>query len=672
MQYRPDIDGLRALSVVSVVLFHAFPHRVPGGFIGVDIFFVISGYLISGIIFRQLSQGVFSISGFFGRRIVRIFPALLAVILSVVVFGWFVLFSGEYAQLAKHIAASSVFLLNFVLVLESGYFDNLAETKPLLHLWSLAVEEQFYIIWPVVLLLMWRLRKVRIWILVLIAVLSMMANLVLVSRYPTEMFFWPVARFWEFIAGGLLAWSFFVQGGMHGNQPSTIKLGDSAALSQKVFGGLSRIPGGLLCLIGISLLIVGIFALHGELGYPGIWACIPVLGAVMVIGAGSDNRLSQLLLMNPVAVWLGLISYPLYLWHWPLFSFLRIVNGETPAWHLRVAAIFASVLLAWLTYKFIETPIRKRGRYRTTIVTLLIAMAGFGFGGVVLKLQEGVPERSTVSSYQENMNELSRTRSVDPKCQQVLNIENRVFDYCRIENSGSENMIAVIGDSHAHAAFDGISKGLRKVGFGTILLANSSCPPFLGSPWGHNEVERMNCSKRIEQVLSSAVSVRNLDTVIMFSRGPVYWTGIEPSLDKRIAPSLDIDSYFDGLQRTVDFLGSRGIDVVYVTENPELGMNSRDCLGRPLDLKESVDCRLPISSVNERQKEYLQRLSLIQSMDVVSSLSAFCDPEDGMCSPFDADGRLLYADADHISVSGSRVQFDRVIAPYLKSRNRIP
>ncbi len=672
MQYRPDIDGLRALSVVSVVLFHAFPNRVPGGFIGVDIFFVISGYLISGIIFRQLNQGVFSISGFFWRRIVRIFPALLAVILSVIVFGWFVLFSGEYAQLGKHIAASSVFLLNFVLVLESGYFDNLAETKPLLHLWSLAVEEQFYIIWPVILLFMWRLRKFRIWILVLIAVLSMMTNLVLVSRYPTEMFFWPVARFWEFIAGGLLAWSFFVQGGIHSNQPSTNKLGDSAVLFQKVFGGFSWILGVVLCLIGISLLVVGIFALHGELRYPGIWACIPVLGAVMVIGAGSDNRLSRLLLMNPVAVWLGLISYPLYLWHWPLFSFLRIVNGETPAWYLTVAAIFASILLAWLTYKYIETPIRRRGRSRTTVMILLIAMAGFGFGGFVIKLHDGVPDRSTVSFYQINMNELSRTRSVDSECNEYLNIVSRIFDYCRIENSESKNMIAVIGDSHAHAAFDGISKGLKNVGFGTILLANSSCPPFLGSPWGQNEVERMNCSNRIEQILSSAVSVQNLDTVIMFSRGPVYWTGIELSLDKRVAPSLDIDSYFDGLQRTVDFFGSRGIDVVYVTENPELDTNSSDCLGRPLELKERTDCRLRISSVNERQKEYLQGLSRIQSMDVISSLSAFCDPENGMCSPFDANGRLLYADADHISVSGSRVQFDQVIAPYLKSRNRIP
>lgn len=203
--YRAEIDGLRAFAVFSVVLFHAFPSRLVGGFIGVDIFFVISGFLITSHIFEKLDDGSFDFYDFWGRRVRRIFPALSLVMGCSLIFGWFVLLADEYAQLGKHVASGAVFIQNFILVEESGYFDNAAETKPMLHLWSLAVEEQFYIIWPFVLWVSWRLGFNFLSVTLLVAALSFFINLKLTEFNPVEAFFWPLGRSWELLAGSLLA-----------------------------------------------------------------------------------------------------------------------------------------------------------------------------------------------------------------------------------------------------------------------------------------------------------------------------------------------------------------------------------------------------------------------------------------------------------------------------------
>ena len=212
--YRSEIDGLRAFAVLSVVAFHAFPNWLKGGFIGVDVFFVISGFLITSHIFENLDKGQFSFTDFFGRRIRRIFPALILVMACTLAFGWFALLADEFAQLGKHVASGAAFITNFILVDESGYFDNAAETKPMLHLWSLAVEEQFYIVWPLVLWLAWKRKFNLLTITILVAVVSFYLNLRFVKSHPTETFFWPVGRFWELLSGSVLAWLLFIQVGL--------------------------------------------------------------------------------------------------------------------------------------------------------------------------------------------------------------------------------------------------------------------------------------------------------------------------------------------------------------------------------------------------------------------------------------------------------------------------
>lgn len=381
--YRSEIDGLRAFAVLSVVIFHAFPSWLTGGFIGVDVFFVISGFLITTHIFDHLDRGKFSFIDFFNRRIRRLFPALIIVVTCSLAFGWFALLADEFAQLGKHIASGAVFITNFVLVNESGYFDNAAETKPMLHLWSLAVEEQFYIVWPLVLWFAWTRRVNLLVITVFVAILSFCTNIYFVETHPTATFFWPFGRFWEILVGSILAWILLYK--QEAFNQTRIRV--DKFLCRFLKTGQSEADGSIianiLSVLGLALLFVGAIFVSEHLAFPSAWALIPVLGATFIIASGSSAYLNRVLLMNPIAIWFGLISYPLYLWHWPILSYLQIIDSDTQNWAAQVVAVLLSILLAWLTYKFIESPIRfgylKKRLNSAIIASMLFLVGGVGF-----------------------------------------------------------------------------------------------------------------------------------------------------------------------------------------------------------------------------------------------------------------------------------------------------
>ena len=378
--YRSDIDGLRALAVLSVVLFHAFPEILPGGFTGVDVFFVISGFLISTILYSNLEAGRFSILDFYGRRIRRIFPALILVLASCYALGWFVLLPDEFAQLGKHMAGGAGFVQNFILWGESGYFDNSAETKPLLHLWSLGIEEQFYIVWPILLWLGYRLRLNLLSITVLIAIISFALNIrgINVTKDLTATFYSPQTRFWELLIGGTAAYLTLYPNIKFKHRISRVLKSVHSAWIAIVWDSQKQIEkqvlasaftatearlkyfsGANLCSIaGLLLLILGMILINKHRAFPGWWALMPTIGAVLLIIAGPLAVINRTLLSNKLMVALGLISYPLYLWHWAILSFLRIMQGEVPLWWYRVLAVLLAVGLSILTYKFIEKPIR--------------------------------------------------------------------------------------------------------------------------------------------------------------------------------------------------------------------------------------------------------------------------------------------------------------------------
>lgn len=377
IKYRPDIDGLRAFAVLSVVIFHAFPSFLSGGFIGVDIFFVISGFLITNHIIKKLDEGTFSFIDFFWRRIRRIFPALTLVMVSSLAFGWFTLLNDEFVQLGKHVASGAAFILNFTIVSESGYFDNASETKPMLHLWSLAVEEQFYILWPLTVWLAWK-QKINILIIIIsVAICSFFLNIWFVKTHPIETFFWSVSRFWELLSGSALAWTMINFQKL--NSWDYIK---NVTKSENFEINKLLITNGM-ALTGIILLVYGNLYIDENLNFPSGWALVPVSGAVLIIAAGPSTAINRVILMNRLAVWLGLISYPLYLWHWPILSFIQIIDGKFPHRDQRILAVILSILLAWLTFKFIESPIRfskiKRKTLAIFITSLLVLIGVFGF-----------------------------------------------------------------------------------------------------------------------------------------------------------------------------------------------------------------------------------------------------------------------------------------------------
>ncbi|HEY6452188.1 MAG TPA: acyltransferase family protein [Steroidobacteraceae bacterium] len=385
--HRSDVDGLRAVAILCVLGFHAFARWLPGGFVGVDVFFVISGYLISSIIFSGLQRGCFSFTDFYARRIRRLFPALIVVLAATLLLGWYVLLTDEFAQLGRHVVGGTGFVANLMLWREAGYFDRAADHKPLLHLWSLGVEEQFYIIWPLLLFLAWRLRT-RFGALVVIgviAVTSFVLNVDRVSGHEAATFYLPPSRFWELLAGSVLGYPYARRNAAPGP-------GTGRPRGKGWSGWLTRAAGGgdLRAIVGLALIIGAAIGLNGTVLYPGWWALLPTIGTCLLISAGNGGWINRVVLGSRPMIFIGLISYPLYLWHWPLLSFERIVNpvGGSAVDILILLAI--AFLLAWATYQFIERPVRTsayRGPVLLCLIVLVTVVSIFGYLGAIGRLQ---------------------------------------------------------------------------------------------------------------------------------------------------------------------------------------------------------------------------------------------------------------------------------------------
>ena len=438
-KYRPDIDGLRAVAVLSVVAFHAFPAWMKGGFIGVDVFFVISGFLISTIIFENLDRGTFSFAEFYARRVKRIFPALLLVLIASYAFGWFALLADEYKQLGKHIAAGAGFVSNLVLWGEAGYFDNSAETKPLLHLWSLGIEEQFYIVWPFVLWLAWKKKFNLLTLTILVAFVSFYLNLKGIKKDAVATFYSPQTRFWELLSGSLLAWFSLYKK----NSFSNYKLRVDGWLAKVIYRETVEADGktlsNVISFAGSLLLVFGFWRITKDVSFPGKWAFIPVLGAVLIIFAGPKAWINRKILSNKIAVWFGLISFPLYLWHWPILSFARILEIEAPTRNLRIAAVLLSISLAWLTYKLVERPLRFGNYSKVKVAFLVFLMTIVGYVGYNTYSRNGLDFRSVQQRANNLYPEASRSYE--------LNLINSFKNYYG-HSTSKKPVILVIGDSY--------------------------------------------------------------------------------------------------------------------------------------------------------------------------------------------------------------------------------
>ena len=486
--YRADIDGLRAIACISVVLFHAFPELLNGGFIGVDIFFVISGYLISSILYRNLfnldSPGRVNIIDFYIRRVRRIFPALIAVILTTLILGWFVLLPDEYKLLGKHVVGGSVYINNIMLYRESGeYFNVASNAKPLLHLWSLGVEEQFYLIFPVFLYVIYRLNLNFVLSLTVFTVISFCLNLNgIYNNHQTASFYLPWCRFWELSSGAILAYLVDYNKDFWNSILPKIKNFIYAEIFRNSIKirTLSTLFENLISFTGFFLIILGITSIKNGQNFPGSLALIPVSGAILIIGPGKKAFINRKVLSHPVMIFLGLISYPLYLWHWPLLSMAYICAGQQPEAWIKICAVLTAVFLSVLTYFYIEPPLRY-GKYPKVKATVLFFTL-FVTGGIGLTVFFTDGLKYTLNSKESEL----IYKTVKYKMRDSWNIYDQYVDNCKETLSGwpnntcgfqskaGMNDIALIGSSHAGHLFYGLQDLAKRKNHSIALLSEVS------------------------------------------------------------------------------------------------------------------------------------------------------------------------------------------------------
>jgi peptidoglycan/LPS O-acetylase OafA/YrhL len=554
LKYRPDVDGLRAIAVLAVVGYHAFPRQAPGGFVGVDIFFVLSGFLISGIILRGLETERFSYVDFYARRIRRIFPALATVLLTCLVAGWFLLLPDQFKELGRQAAAGAAFVANVLFWSEAGYFDAVASSKPLLHLWSLGIEEQFYLVWPLLVALAYRNRR---WLPVLGVLLlaSFVANVAFVHDRQSAVFYLPFTRFWELLVGAALAYM-----GLRNREAPTSALREPRKMLTEVMSWA-----------GLALIILSFIVVRSD-AFPGWWAVLPVAGTLLLVAAESAWLNRKILSARPL-VFIGLISYPLYLWHWVVLSFLSLAYHEFPSRNERIVAVALSVVLACLTYQLIEKPIRfgKRGTRNAyalfasmaavTVVALLVDISN----GAAFRLPQEIRPLAAFSADQQT--ELADAAYRGDRC--FLDLETQTFadiaPECVDKPAGASELVVLWGDSHAASLYPGLRKMLdRAGGFRLAQFTAKACPPVSGMT-----IENRQGCRRFNDDVLARIRALKPDIVVLegdwsLYKGHAGWDRLDPAALRATVTEL----HSGGVGRVVVF----GSLPVWTIDQPRVGI----------------------------------------------------------------------------------------------------
>jgi peptidoglycan/LPS O-acetylase OafA/YrhL len=629
---------MRALAVIAVIAFHAWPTWFAGGFVGVDIFFVISGFLITSILLSQLEKGRFSIADFYVRRIRRIFPALGVVMLATLAFGWMTLLQGEFRQIGKHALAGTTFVSNLVLWNEAGYFDNDGITKPFLHLWSLGVEEQFYILWPLILWLVFS-RKLRfLWVAGVIFVVSMSANVLLVADHPVAAFFSPLTRFWELMAGGVVAY---------------LHLHHAQRFARH---------GTALSLAGAVLLGLAFWLTNEQSLFPGWWAMLPVGGACLLILAGKDGLLNRQLLGRRLPVAIGLISYPLYLWHWPLLSYGHIVYGQKPPIAIKLALVGAGFLLAWLTYRLVEIPLRERADRRRVTWSLglgMIAIAVFG-----LSIGSGLlRERIDTHGAEPYLAALNDSQYPGPTLA-PLRYDGIVFQKAASRGPG---LTVFLGDSVMQQYGPRIEHALARdpTRFNSVIFATAGgCPP-IEHTVRLPQIRFPLCPKTVKAAYALANSPE-VDTVVLGAAWYGYFNAGQHELlvdqdgVQKAFPAPDAQELaYASLRASLATLRQNGKRVFLVLQPPAgaaydpQSMYSGSRFGAivPLAKVPAFD----LADYRRRNAVPLARLTAIAAETgaiVIEPAATMC--KDTLCPVLDDSGAPLYTDTIHMRPAYSR------------------
>jgi peptidoglycan/LPS O-acetylase OafA/YrhL len=643
LKYRPDIDGLRAIAVLPVVFYHAGFPGPSGGFIGVDVFFVISGFLITSIVVSEIAEGRFSLTSFYERRARRILPALIFVISVCFIIGWTLLFPVELNDLGQSAFATALFLSNVYFTLTLDYFSQGAEFVPLLHTWSLAVEEQFYLFFPPLLMLLaWLGWQRPLFVVIGLSLLSLLGAIIVLPLKPDWVFYLIFFRAWELGAGAILALACLPA-------PKRRALREGLALA------------------GLAAIFVPVFTFTSATPFPGAAALPPVIGATILIwvGAKGGGSLVSSLLAHPALVWVGLISYSLYLWHWPILAFIRIgLDSVVLPMEIAVFAVALSVAMAWLSFHVVERPFRvhpSRGFDRREIFAASVfSLAIVAGAGGILHVTEGLPARlpekvTAIAAFAEDENDrraecFNRSADMGLCSIGVASEEDRTIDFL------------FWGDSHADAMMPGMDKAARLSGKSGKFAARHACPPILG-------IQRLSngeaCTRFNESVLSWLESRPDVPVVVLGARWTLSVEGsryrgeagkgvnLEWIGDSMTHPGVTDNAALieAGLNATVTEILATGRKVILLGPIPEIGQNVPKAHARHALFGWTSPPSLTQDEFEVRAGRTEQILiELAQKLEGVRYLSlsaVFCNAD--RCKTTNADGLPLYVDDDHIN-----------------------
>jgi len=619
LKYRADIDGLRAVAVFAVVLFHAFPEAIKGGFVGVDIFFVISGFLISTILLQNLELEKFKFADFYSRRIRRIFPALIIVLIACWIAGWFTLLPDEFMQLGKHIMAGASFISNLMLWNESGYFDSSSDVKPLLHLWSLGIEEQFYIFWPLITWIAWKRKIHFLYIAIAVAIISFSLNVWGIKNDLIGVFYSPITRIWELLSGSIIAWVLFSQN----------------LVSKKILDEHRN----TLSVLGLTAIIASIILFNKEILFPGWWAIVPVFGACALIFSGPNSILNRLILSNKYLVAIGLISYPLYLWHWPLLVFAKIINVEVSIW-MRIEILILSIALAIATYKFIEKPIRFGGKNKLKVMLLVVLMTLVGYAGYAAYIRDGIPiNRVKIRSSNALLNQML-TFKFNPgpayrvgSCMLTEKQGPESLKNCNNQEDPSKKSILIWGDSHGGHLYPGYMTRYSNE-YNILQRTASGCPPALG----YDTVDRLFC-KEINEATIQYIEKIKPDRVVLAGNWSRY--------------GLILNQLSETVKR-LKKLGIKKIDLVGQVPRWENNLPKQILLY----CKKNTPCQIPeymsfglIKDIEIDDK--LRSFSLENGINYFSPYQILCNSEGCLIRTGNTGDSITAWDSEHLTYEGS-------------------
>lgn len=641
--YRADVDGLRALACLAVVIYHAFPNSIQGGFVGVDIFFVISGFIISSILYRNLfdkeNPGRVNIIDFYIKRVRRIFPALIAVLVFVAVAGYFILLPDEYRRLGTHIIGGSTYISNIILYLESGsYFNTESNQKALLHLWSLGVEEQFYLFFPLILWVLYRCKLSFIKSLIVFSVISFITNIYFIeSGNGSHSFYMVWTRFWELSFGAILAFLVMFK----------------HDFMDKVQG---KSNADILSTLGIILIIIAYATIPQDEYFPGYRAMLPVLGAVLIIAAGPKAFINHKILSSKLFVFLGLISYSLYLWHWPLLAFDNVLEGSNSNSLVRIGLVVVSIVLATLTFYFIEPPLRYgKGRKLKSIglftTLLLLGVVGFFIhkGEIAYKNKVTVDFGGIIDNQEYAKNCLLKFPDFVK--------QNELACYVK---DTEKNDIDIIGDSHTLSLANGLFKAFENEEHALTLLPVTAQCPFYNCSIDNKD--RYSLYKLINQNLDFALNDSETQLVVL-THYPIAVYKDEESPEIKDQHEV----VFNTATKTFKKFKDKNIKVLYLLDIPTMDdatyknfKNSRR-FGRVANYTFSRTLSDNQSIKKTFESAVVEAAKGFDNVKVLNLSDYMC--KDDVCPAFDKQGNALYIDTNHLSVYGSKM-----IAPKIKEK----